>query len=689
MKSGMERILRPRSIAVIGGGSWCENVINQCRQFGFAGDIHPVHPTKKTLADVPCYHQIKDMPHSPDACFIGVNRHATVEVVRALDELNAGGAVCFASGFLEAAADDEQGRDLQNRLLGAAGDMTLIGPNCYGLINYLDGALLWPDEHGGKRVERGVAIITQSSNIAINLTMQRRGLPVAYVVTVGNQAQSSLSDIGIGLLADERVTALGIHIEGINDIGKFEDLAREARAVGKTIVALKVGKSRQARQATISHTASLAGSDAGARALLKRLGIAQVDSLSEMLEALKLVHALGGLKSAAIASMSCSGGEAALIADSAVGKAIEFPPLTASQKTELSKTLGPMVSLSNPLDYHTYIWGDYAGMTDVFTAMMTEHLALGLVILDIPRKDRCNRDAWTQVIACISNARDRSGVPMALLSSLPENLPEDIAELLFDKAVVPLCGFDDALGAIAAVGGIAGFDREKDDHPAPVLTASPPANSVIVDEAIAKRQLREHGIVSPRSRIAKSVEDVIAAARSIGFPVVLKGRGIAHKSEAGAVALGLTSLEAVRSHAQAMPTASFLIEEMITDVVAELLIGIVLDPAHGFVLTLAAGGELTELLNDNVSLLVPASRHDVIAALEELNFFPVLSGYRGKPAANIDAVVNTIMNMQTFVMQNHGHIVEVEINPLLCGTSDAVAADALIRAGETYVRSAD
>ena len=169
---------------------------------------------------------------------------------------------------------------------------------------------MWPDQHGGKVTERGVAIVTQSSNLAINITMQRRGLPLAYVVTAGNQAQTGLAQIAATLLDDDRVSALGLHIEGVGDIDALHNLACKAQKLGKQIIALKVGNSSQSRAATISHTASLAGSEAGARALLARLGIAQVDTLPELLEALKLCHVAGPLRSKNLVSTSCSGGGA-------------------------------------------------------------------------------------------------------------------------------------------------------------------------------------------------------------------------------------------------------------------------------------------------------------------------------------------------------------------------------------------
>jgi acyl-CoA synthetase (NDP forming) len=192
--STLERLLRPRSIAAI-GGLQARRVVEQCRLMGYEGDIWPVHPTRKEVEGLPAYASVAELPGSPDAAFIGVNRHLTIKIVKQLRARDCGGAICYASGFLEA---DETGGRLQSELKEAAGDMPVLGPNCYGLINYIDGALLWPDQQGGRRLkkgQRGVAIIAQSSNIAINFTMQRRGLPLAYILTAGNQAIVGTSEM--------------------------------------------------------------------------------------------------------------------------------------------------------------------------------------------------------------------------------------------------------------------------------------------------------------------------------------------------------------------------------------------------------------------------------------------------------------------------------------------------------------
>lgn len=678
MSTGLQRLLRPKTIAVIGGGAWCENVIRQSRAFGFAGPIWPVHPTRSEISGTPAFASINALPDAPDASFIGINRHATIQTVADLSKRGAGGAVCFASGFLEAESEDQNGADLQDQLLMAAGDMTLIGPNCYGFINALDGALLWPDQHGAIKTGSGVAIITQSSNIAINLTMQHRGLPLAYMVTAGNQAQTGLAEIGMALLEDSRVTALGLHIEGIGDIRVFEALASKARTLGKSIIALKVGQSDQARAATISHTASLAGSEAGATALLERLGIAQVQTLSQLIEALKLLHVTGPLASNHLASMSCSGGEASLMADLAQDCGVTFPALTKVQHKDLHATLGPMVKLANPLDYHTYIWGDTAAMADTFSAMMHPDLGLGILVSDFPRADRCDAADWDCVINAISQTRQRTGVPLAIAASLPENMPEDIAARLIKQGITPLCGLSEALVA-ARVGAECGQPKPAAE---PALLPRPPTASKTLTEAQAKTALAAYGLQIPPARHAQNLSDLPRLISTLNFPLVLKGEGIAHKTEAGAVALNLTSADQVMAAAKTMPTDSFLLEEMVTGAIAELLIGVVLDPAHGYVLTLGAGGTLTELLDDTASLLIPATAGDIKVALQTLKTYRLIKGYRGKPAADLDAIIQAVLSIQAYIIDQHGQIDELEVNPLICLPKGATAADALTQTGE-------
>ncbi|TBD74691.1 acetate--CoA ligase family protein [Rhizobium ruizarguesonis] len=680
MPRPLDRLLRPQSIAVF-GGRVARRVIEQCDRMGFAGEIWPVHPKLDEVLGRSCYRSVSDLPSAPDAAFVGVNRTLTVEIVRSLSEAGAGGAVCYASGFSEATAELSDGAELQQALLDAAGNMPILGPNCYGLINGLDGALLWPDQHGMQRIERGVAILTQSSNIAINLTMQTRGVPIAYVVTAGNQAQTSLADVACALIDDPRVTAVGLHVEGFGDLSALERLATMARRSRKPVVVLKVGRSEQAKRAAVSHTASLAGSDAVADAVLARLGLGRVQTLPALLETLKLLHVAGPLASHSISSMSCSGGEASLIADAAVGRNVEFPALQPQQLPRLRRVLGEMVTLSNPLDYHTFVWGDLARQTEAFRAMFEGGYALNLVVLDFPRGDRCDPSEWAMTADAVMTAAAATGALAGLLATLPENMPEPIADRLMANGIIAFCGIDETITAAEVAAGIGqAWDRPP---PLPLLDVSFMDGEIeTLTEADAKAELAAFGLPIPRGLLASSPDQAAEQAERLGFPVVLKALGIAHKTEAGAVVLNLKDTQAVSNAAAAMPpNAGYLVEKMVDPPVAELIVGAIRDPVFGLSLTLGAGGIFVELLEDSIILPLPATKTDIHAAISRLKLAKLIYGYRGRPKGDLEAAVGAVSAAADYVVRNAACLEELDINPLMVLPEGfgVAAVDALIR----------
>ncbi len=656
----LSRLLRPRSIAVM-GSVWAGNVIAQCQKMGFAGPVWPVHPTKPMIGGLKAYAALSDLPAPPDATFIGVNRHITVDVVRSLSAMGAGGAICFASGWTEAG---EAG--LQAALVQSAGDMPILGPNCYGVINYLDGALLWPDQHGGRRVERGVALLSQSSNIVINLTMQARGLPVAYVACLGNAAQVGLAELAGALLADDRVTALGLYVEGIDDAPGFAALAQAARTAGKGIVCIKSGKTEASQVAAASHTASLAGGGAASSAFLRQAGVAEVNTLPELLETLKIFHAHGPQIGPRLCSLSCSGGEAGLIADLAAPFGLSFPPPTPDQCARLGEILGPIVTISNPLDYHTFIWGDGPRTTDVFATMLGGYDA-GVFIIDPPRPDRCDPASFEPALQAIEAAAQITGKPAFPVASLPENFDEARAIAMMARGTVPLMGLETALGALAAAQappGLAGWRP---------LPSRKPTRPALMDEAMAKRALAAAGIAVPRGVSAPDLTALAPMAQALTPPLALKGLGFAHKSENGAVRLGLATIDGQVP----MPGAlGYLAEEMVTGILAELLIGIRRDPVYGVTLTLGFGGVTAELWADTATLICPVLPHEIEAALRRLRLWPLLDGYRGRTKADVAAVIEVAMRLQA--MMQDDALEEIEINPLMVRETGAVAADAVI-----------
>jgi acetate---CoA ligase (ADP-forming) len=657
-------------------------VISQCRRAGFAGPLWPIHPGRDELDGVPTCRSVADLPEPPDAAFIAVNRHATVEVVRALAARGSGGAVCYASGFAEIGVSGER---LQSELLAAAADMPFIGPNCHGFINYLDGVALWPEQHGGMRQARGVALVTQSGNIALNLTMQRRALPIGYVVTLGNQARIGLAEAIEALVDDQRVTAIGLHIEGIGDPAAFLRAAACARRRGVPLVALKSGRTELGTSLALSHTASLAGSDAVAQAFLERAGVARVHSLPVLLECLKVLHVYGPLHGREVASMSCSGGEAGLVADAAAAAALELRPFTAAQARRIAATLPALATATNPLDYHNFTWDDEAALADTYTAVMEARFDLALLVLDFPRQDRCSQAGFDRALRALTTARRRTAARAAVVATLPEALPEERAQELIDAGIVPLCGLEEGLAAIAAAAQ-AGRLRPT---PVTATTRHPwlaDAPSQVLSEWESKRALAEHGLVVPAGLKAKTVEAAIAAASALGYPVALKsvGEGIAHKSELGAVRLDLRDAAAVRAAAAeqlAAHHAELLVEEMVTDTVAELIVGINRDPVIGPYLVIGSGGIFVELVRDRRILLLPASAADIHEAIASLKAGVLLRGYRGRAPGDQDAAVAAVLAIERLALAEQHRLLELDVNPLIVRPQGrgAVAADALIR----------
>ena len=682
-KDRFHRMLRPKSIVVF-GRKWVDAVVRENIKFGFTGEIWAIHPTLNELEGVKVYRTVSDLPGVPDAAFIAVNAEIANDAVKELNKIGCGGVVLFASGYSELGS---KGRARQECLVKAAGNMPVIGPNCYGLVNALDKALLWPDQHGLQPVDKGVAIITQSGNIGVNLTMQRRGLPLAYLCTMGNQAQVNIADVVDVMLDDARITAIGLHIEAINDIAEFDRIARRALEMRVPIVALKTGRSEDAAKIAMSHTSSLTGSDALFDAFFDRVGIARVDTIPEFLETLKLLSIIGPLEGRSVASMSCSGGEAGIIADLIDSRIVEFPEMDPDQADRVGATLNEFVNVANPLDYHTFIWGDRARMAATFTAMQTGGYDATMLLLDWPNFAGADVTAWDAAMMALADAKDATGRPAIILASLQECLPKHAISKCLERGLAPMIGVDTCLKALDA----AYFIGKKMKGEPPTALSVPLSNTgkdLIIDEWNAKQLLKSYGLCIPDASLVFNADEAVLTANRIGYPVVLKGVGaqLTHKTEMDAVALGLDSEIMIREAFDAMQQVGdrFLVEKMVSEVVAELIVGVSRDEQFGLSLMLGAGGVLVEILDDNATLLFPTNRTEVETCLKGLKTYKLIEGYRGKPAGDFVALVNAVMAIANYVEANKECLQELDVNPMIiCPEGQGVVAvDALIHIAE-------
>ena len=725
MTGRLDRLLRPRSLAFVGGAA-AELAIDACRSFGFAGDMWAVNRSRE-LRGLPTFASVGELPAAPDAAFVGVGSDATVEVVRQLAAAGTGAAVCHASGFAEVG---ETGAALQAELVAAAAGMPIVGPNCYGTLSAPTGAALWPDVHGLSRTDSGVALLSQSGNIAVNLTMQRRGLDVAWVMTLGNQADIGISEAFEAMAADGAVTGVGLCIEELDDTDRFVAAAAAARRRALPVVALKLGASDASGAIAVTHTASMVGDDAAYGALFDRLGIHRVHTLPELLDTLTVLCALGPLRGDRLVSLSCSGGEAALVADRGCGRGLSFPPFAPDHADRVASALDGRAAVTNPLDYHTFIWGDEDRLANCFRAALgpgtpgdEAPFDAALLVIDFPAEG-LDRSRWWPTLRAFGEACSASSIPGVVAASMAENLPEE-ARVRAAGLGLAACGdIDTALSALeaAAAWGQARMSgpadillppsappflsagqwpsslRRGSDGPAPEagagsnrqperpygrgVTGDGISGAAALSEHEAKRRLGTAGVAVPAGVVVPAGRAAPAAAE-IGYPVVVKTTGLAHKTDAGGVAVGLEGPEDVTAAAPRLAgdDGTVLVESCIIGVVAELLVSVRSAPPVGMLLTLGAGGTLAELLDDTVSLLLPASADDVRGGLRRLRVWPMLAGHRGRPPAAVDAVVETVSALGALVRDDRS-IIEVEINPLMVTPHAAVAADALMLVAE-------
>ena len=679
MSARLTRLLWPKSIAFIGGGE-AEVALRKTRDLGFPGAIHAVNPKRETLAGVRCHATVAGLPEAPDCAFVSIRREPTIELVRELARRGAGGAVVYASGFAELGLE---GRLLQDELLAAAGDMPVMGPNCYGYVNYIGRVSPWPDEFGGHHRETGVAIITQSGNMAVNFTMTRRALPLAGVFTLGNQADVDIAQMLEAFATDERITAIGLHIEGLRDPVAFARAAAVARDHAKPVVALKTGRSEQGAKVAMSHTSSLAGADSLYDALFDRYGVARVTSVTAFVETLKFLHHGGPTDGARLVSMSCSGGEAALVADMATGRGVTFPPFDAATGGRVAATLNDYVSIDNPLDYHTFIWNQRDKLTATFSAVLSGGFDVSMLILDIPTAPEMKPDTWLVTADAIGDAAIATGARTAVVATLPECLPADVAAKLSAQGVAPMAGLDDALTAFEAAAFIGSVWTRYETPPGMAHPERQGGNIRPLTEYQAKALLAAAGLAIPEGVVC-APGDAPDAARRLGFPVAVKASSahVLHKTEAGGVALNLHTEEAVAGAAAHMATLAdeVLVERMVKGAVCELIVGVKSDPQFGLALVIGAGGVLTELLKDAATLILPASRAEIERALDSLAVSKLIAGYRGK-AGDRAAVVAAVEAVARFADAHRAFIEELDVNPLMVlpPGEGAVAVDALIR----------
>jgi acyl-CoA synthetase (NDP forming) len=422
--------------------------------------------------------------------------------------------------------------------------------------------------------------------------------------------------------------------------------------------------------------------------------VIRVDSLPQLMETMKFVSTAGLPKGNKLAVYTCSGGDGLMTADIAEAIDLPLPQHSPEQVADLRTQLPNFATISNPLDYNTSLWGHEDLLTRCFDTVMAGDFDAGMLVIDYATDGEASEQAWDCSVKALITACRKNGKLPIVTATLPELLPGRVRDLVIAGGGAPMQGLKEALHAFEAAER---FARQREHLAKAGLdgitvppSPKPRGEGRLLHEYDAKQQLSAHGLSVPDARVVAPAEAAQAAA-DLGFPVVLKVAEpvLAHKTEAGAVAVNLKSAADVEAALQRMGAslaqykpgaviAKVLVEKMVADVVAELIIGVKRDPQFGLALVIGAGGILVEMVQDSAMLLLPTDRAAIERAIDSLKIARLLKGYRGRPAGDLRAVANAVAAVAAFAEAHRGSLLELDVNPLMVLKTGAVAVDALV-----------
>jgi len=688
------KLFRPASVAVVGASQRPDAVgsvvVANLIRWDFPGDIYPVNPRYDEIQGRRCYPSLSSIGCAPEAVFLAV---PAASVPALLDEAGACGASAAyvnGSGFIDAGTFGSEPQEGLMRTARAHG-MALCGPNNMGLINLADRIPLWTSPDLPIVGPGPVAIISQSGAIAISLTYDAGHFCYAYVVTTGNEAICTAADYLAFMIEDPRIRVVQLFLETVRDTERFAAAARRAHECGIALVVLKVGRSAQSRAAIGGHTAAVAGDDSVYDAYFRSLGIVRVDNLDQMIEATKIALVARPLRRPGrIAVVTLSGGEAALVADSAQRHRIELATLSDDVQNRLVEITGTATVRRNPVDAWGRGW-DPAGFNAIVTTIAGDSAVDGVLCAINPASPRGHDEAvFVGMANACGLAAKCSNKLFGLVATVASAEPNDeVARLLEDHAIPYLRGLDSGLAAL-----VAWRDREGVRRNANASLQGPGRTAALsrsMNEAELFAALNDGGACFARSRAVASTAEAIRAASELGYPVALKGTApdLLHKTELGLVRLGLGSPEILRAVAADMgprlrrysrDKSATLVVQAMTPTGFELLVSARNDLQFGTVVVVGLGGIHVELFRDTATRLGPIDAATGEEMLGELSGAALLRGFRGQPAVDIAAAARFIAILSLICAANAERVEAIEVNPLIVlpEGEGAVAVDLVV-----------
>lgn len=698
----LTRLLAPRSVALVGATdnpkAFGSRVFQQMSNFGFRGNIYPINPRLQTIGGYACYPSLKALPETPDHVGIIVS---TARVFDVLDECAAIGvkfATVYTGGFAEMGT--AEGRERQERLVAfaRASGMRIMGPNCNGVVNFVDGfAMTSTAAIKGRRLPPGnVGIVSHSGGLGqINVMWraQEIGLGVTYQASCGNEADIDTLDFVRFMLRSEATDIVLLATEGIKDASKLKAIAREAAEREKPIVVLKLGRTAAGVRAAASHTGAVAGDDAICDAIFKQYGLIRVYECNELYETAVLLRKRRWPRSLKAAAVSPTGGNIVQVADAGMTFGVEWLPYSDVTQATLAQLLPGYGKVSNPTDMTSVATGDQALYRQALNAIAADE----------------NVDNVIPVFASVSKADLQRGADFVSTSDKPAMMlwvggctddPDYTPKTLVQQGVTV---YRDATPCMRALRAAHDFGRHVHKLKTNALTPVRPAGidagkargllsacGARVTEREAKEILAAYGLPATRERLASTRAEAIAFARELGTPVAMKieSPDIAHKTEAGAIRLGVMGddpvgtaydevMAAAKRYAPHARIHGVLVQEMVPTGL-EMMMGCLRDPVFGPVVAVGLGGIHVEVLKDVAYRAAPVTHLEALDMLNGLRAAKLLHGVRGAAPRDIETVADLVVRLSWFAHDFQNEVAELDVNPVVVLEQGARVVDALI-----------
>ena len=696
-------LFKPRSIAIIGASSDPKTISGQplvyLQKHGYQGSLYPVNPKYQKIGNQPCYPDIASLPAVPDLAVIAVGARLVLPMLEQCGQKGIPFVIILTSGFSEIG---EEGIAAQEQIkeIARRHGTGVIGPNCQGMMNIEDRIHVGFGAPYGMTHGKGSISVTSQSGAwgnSILILANQEGLGFRRYVSTGNEACISSLDLIESYIDDPQTSAITAYVEGFKDAHRTIAIGQKALAAGKPIFMWKVGTSEAGAIAAASHTANLGGAPALYRAAFHQAGIIEVSDVGDLADCARALLAGRLPRGRRVGIVTASGGAGILMADNAAHAGLEIARLAPQTIAELRKILPRHAGFNNPID----VTGGAGNELSTYRqTLMLVAQDPNVDMLGIPLAAVSGPNAYGLVTQVAEVARSVD-IPV-LVAWQGDDASNQEAYALLESAGVPRyktpvrCarGFDALWQYVQAQRRLA---TSRTDKP---LTLKKTASKALLSgrksdlaEHEAKRVLADYGITVTREQLATSQEQACELATSIGFPVALKiqSPGIPHKTEAGGVRIGLSSAAAVgqaydeimanaRSHAPDASIDGVLVQAMVTGGV-EIILGVKNDPLFGPAIMFGLGGIFAEVMKDVTFRIAPVSRSEASEMIREIRAFPVLDGARGKPKADVDALVDTIVRLSALAIDLKDAVAEIDINPLfvLPAGEGVVAGDALIK----------